>query len=225
MSICPEQDMHSVYLDGELPQKYALDYESHLTSCQQCRDDFLKLQAISNTLKDDAHSIQLSEQDMEDSFSRLQTKLHYQKTVKNIQPQNIKRFTWVVPTAAAAALAFALIVPLRTGNIASTPVISQERPISISASALTGDLSVAPSLNYQKATFFRDPIIAEEPLNHIQTVSLSSDEVIAPVDIFRPSFDTNQGVSIKMTLSNLNSIPVQGKTTGPIQMLITISGE
>ena len=38
MSTCPEQDMHSVYLDGELPQKYALDYESHLTSCQRCRE-------------------------------------------------------------------------------------------------------------------------------------------------------------------------------------------
>ena len=24
MSTCPEQDMHSVYLDGELPQKYVL---------------------------------------------------------------------------------------------------------------------------------------------------------------------------------------------------------
>lgn len=225
MSTCPEQDMHSVYLDGELPQKYALDYESHLTSCQRCRDDFLKLQALSTSLKEDARSIELSAQDMEDSFARLQTKLHYQNTVKNIQPQNIKRFTWVVPTVAAAALAFALILPLRTGGLSPVPTTSQERPISIAASALTGGLSVAPTVNYQQASFFREPIIVEEPLNHIQTVSWASDEVISPVDIFRPSFDTNQGVSIKMTLSNLDSIPLQGKTTVPIQMFITISGE
>ena len=45
MSTCPDYDMHSVYLDGELPQKYALDYETHLTSCQRCRDDFIKIQS------------------------------------------------------------------------------------------------------------------------------------------------------------------------------------
>ena len=96
MSTCPEHDMHSVYLDGELPQKYALEYESHMTTCQQCRDKYMKLQGISALLKEDAAQHQLSSQEMEDSFARLQTKLRYQKTVREIQPKNINRFTWVV---------------------------------------------------------------------------------------------------------------------------------
>lgn len=223
MSICPDYDMHSVYLDGELPQKYALDYESHLTSCQRCRDDFIKIQRLSAILKEEAKEGELSSQELEGSFTRLQTKLHYQKTIKDTQPQSMRKFTWVVPTVAAAALAFALVLPTNTPSPISTA--AKEQPISIAASALTGGLSVAPSVNYNTARFLQDSVIAEENFSNIQTVSLSRNEAISPMDFFRPSFDKPEDISIKMTLSNLSSIPVQGSTTVPIQMYITISGE
>ena len=223
MSTCPDYDMHSVYLDGELPQKYALDYETHLTSCQRCRDDFIKIQRLSTILKEEARESELSSQELEVSFARLQTKLHYQKTIKDTQPQNIKKFTWVVPAVVAAALAFALILPMGTHSPISAA--TKEQPISIAASALTGGLSVAPSVNYNTARFLQDSVIAEENFSNIQTVSLSRNETISPMDFFRPSFDKSEDISIKMTLSNLSSIPVQGSTTVPIQMYITISGE
>lgn len=223
MSTCPDYDMHSVYLDGELPQKYVLDYESHLTSCQRCRDDFIKIQKLSTILKEGAKEKELSSQELEDGFARLQTKLHYQKTIKDTQPQSIRKFTWVVPTVAAAALAFALILPMDTPSPISAT--TKEQPISIAASALTGGLSVAPSVNYNTARFLQDSVIAEENFNNIQAVSLSRNETISPMDFFRPSFDKPENISIKMTLSNLSSIPVQGSTTVPIQMYITISGE
>lgn len=226
MSTCPEHDMHSVYLDGELPQKYALEYESHMTTCQQCRDKYMKLQGISALLKEDADRHRLSSQEMEASFARLQTKLRYQRTVKEIQPKNINRFTWVVPTVAAAALAFALILPARHGVSSPAAATSSERPISISANALTGGLVSAPSVNHQRARFMSDSaIIMEEPISqHLKTVSFASDNAISTMDIFRPSFETEKNISVKMTLSDLNSIPVQGEISVPIQMFITISG-
>lgn len=226
MSTCPEHDMHSVYLDGELPQKYALEYESHMTTCQQCRDKYMKLQGISALLKEDADRHRLSSQEMEDSFARLQTKLRYQRTVKEIQPKNINRFTWVVPTVAAAALAFALILPARHGVSSPAATTSSERPISISANALTGGLVSAPSVNHQRSRFLSDSaIIMEEPISqHLKTVSFASDNAISTMDIFRPSFETEKNISVKMTLSDLNSIPVQGEISVPIQMFITISG-
>ncbi|MBO5124827.1 MAG: hypothetical protein J6C11_06840 [Spirochaetaceae bacterium] len=226
MSTCPEHDMHSVYLDGELPQKYALEYESHMTTCQQCRDKYMKLQGISALLKEDADRHRLSSQEMEDSFARLQTKLRYQKTVREIQPKNINRFTWVVPTVAAAALAFALILPARHGISSPAATTSSERPISISANALTGGLVSAPSVNHQRSRFLSDSaIIMEEPISqHLKTVSFASDNAISTMDIFRPSFETEKNISVKMTLSDLNSIPVQGEISVPIQMFITISG-
>ena len=68
-------------------------------------------------------------------------------------------------------------------------------------------------------------IIMEEPISqHLKTVSLASDNAISTMDIFRPSFETEKNISVKMTLSDLNSIPVQGEISVPIQMFITISG-
>lgn len=226
MSTCPEHDMHSVYLDGELPQKYALEYESHMTACQQCRDRYMKLQGISSLLREDADQHQLSSQEMEDNFARLQTKLRYQKTVREIQPKNINRFTWVVPTVAAAALAFALILPARNGVSSPTAATSSEHPISISAKALTGGLVSVPSVNHQRSRFMSDSaIIMEEPISqHLKTVSFASDNAISTMDIFRPNFEEEKNISVKMTLSDLNSIPVQGEISVPIQMFITISG-
>lgn len=225
MSTCPEQDMHSVYLDGELPQKYALDYESHLTGCQDCRDRYLKLQRLSSLLKEDATASQLSSDELEDSFSKLQTKLRYCRNTKQTQPADIRRFTWMVPAVAAAALAFALVLPARAPNLPGTATTSGN-PISISSSALTGTLSAAPSINTKASRFIREPaIIVEEPIErHIKSVSLSPDSVLSPMDIFRPAFEEKGNVSVRMTLSDLHSLPVKGEISVPIQMYITISG-
>lgn len=223
MSTCPEQDMHSVYLDGELPQKYALDYESHLTNCQKCRDEYAKLNKLSSLLKEDASSNELSSQELEDSFSRLQTKLRYQQHIRQSQPVNVHRFTWVIPSVAAAALAFALILPNKG---VSAPTQVTERPISISASALAGGLSVAPSVNTNQTRFIREPaIIVEEPIgHHIKSISLTPEEALSTMDIFRPSFSKDKKISLKMSLSDLESLPINGEISLPVQMYITISG-
>lgn len=222
MSTCPEHDMHSVYLDGELPQKYALDYESHLTGCQQCRDRYLRLQRLGSLLKEDAASTQLSSNELEDSFSELQTKLRYYRNTRQSQPAGTRKFAWMVPAVAAAALAFALVLPARAPSL---PGPASGSPISISSSALAGVLSAAPSINTNASRFIRErAIIVEEPIgHHIISVSLSSDGSLSPMDIFRPSFETEKNISVKMPLSDLTSIPAQGEISVPIQMYITIS--
>ncbi len=225
MSTCPEQDMHSVYLDGELPQKYALDYESHLTGCQDCRDRYLKLQRLGSLLKEDAAASQLSPNELEDSFSKLQTKLRYCRNTKKTEPADVRRFTWMVPAVAAAALAFALVLPARDPNRPGASPHSGS-PISISSSALTGVLSAAPSINTNAARFIKEPaIIVEEPIErHIKPASLSPDGVLSPMDIFRPAFEEKGNVSVRMSLSDLQSLPHKGEISVPIQMYITISG-
>ena len=36
MYSCPTDDIHSVYIDDELPQNYVLDYENHIKTCSKC---------------------------------------------------------------------------------------------------------------------------------------------------------------------------------------------
>ena len=36
MSTCPENDIHSLYLDNELPLSYREEYEAHIKSCPKC---------------------------------------------------------------------------------------------------------------------------------------------------------------------------------------------
>ena len=101
MSICPEKDIHSVYLDNELPPAYKGTYETHLATCSNCRERFLNMQHISNMLHKDADSIQLTDKELVESFARLQTKLKYSKVVHKTKFIDFQKNKWVLPAAAA----------------------------------------------------------------------------------------------------------------------------
>ena len=45
MSFCPSKDIHSVYLDGELPENYKAEYELHISHCEKCRKELEQLKA------------------------------------------------------------------------------------------------------------------------------------------------------------------------------------
>ncbi len=111
---CPENDIHSIYLDGELPQNFVKDYEAHLASCPKCAAKLEKLKAVHEAFKADARSIEVSDDFKAASFERLQSRMRFSKSVRTAEPsKNIVRLTSFVPLAAAAAAVFALLLPLR----------------------------------------------------------------------------------------------------------------
>ena len=57
MSICPENDIHSVYLDGELNSPYKEQYLEHLQSCPDCTEKLNKLKSVHEVLVKDSSSI------------------------------------------------------------------------------------------------------------------------------------------------------------------------
>ena len=57
MSFCPSKDIHSVYLDNELPEIYKAEYESHIALCPKCKAELERLRGLRAVLKADSDEI------------------------------------------------------------------------------------------------------------------------------------------------------------------------
>ncbi len=61
MSTCPENDIHSVYLDGELPEEFLQEYEAHVASCPECSKKLEALTRLKGFVHEDSASIVFSQ--------------------------------------------------------------------------------------------------------------------------------------------------------------------
>lgn len=112
MSTCPEKSIHSVYLDGELPQNYVTQYESHVASCQECQKIQNGLKKLRDFMQKDTVLPAFNQESLDSSFNRLQVKLSYHKITGQSRPSSNK-FTVLkyVTTGVAAAAVVAMILP------------------------------------------------------------------------------------------------------------------
>ncbi len=109
---CPENDIHSIYLDGELPENFVKDYEAHLASCDKCRAKLQKLKSLKGLFAADSRGIEPDAQFKAQSFERLQSRMRFSRAVKASEPRkNVVDMFRFVPLAAAAAI-FALVLPV-----------------------------------------------------------------------------------------------------------------
>ncbi len=120
MSTCPENDIHSVYLDGELPEEFLQEYEAHVASCPECSKKLEALTRLKGFVHEDSASIVFSQKDLDDSFARLQARMSY-NDFKKTESDNSVRFPvfrgiryFAAGIAAAAAIAF--VVPLKASK-------------------------------------------------------------------------------------------------------------
>ena len=56
MSTCPTKEIHSLYLDNELPQTHKEQYEAHIAACDKCRAEYEKLRAVRAVFEKDAQA-------------------------------------------------------------------------------------------------------------------------------------------------------------------------
>lgn len=140
MFTCPEDDIHSVYLDGELPEEFVAEYEAHVGSCPKCSAKLEKLTRISNLLGDDSDSIVFTEKELDDSFARLQAKMSYSRFKKSEKRSvfDFPKFKGVqffaAGVAAASIIAFAIpkqgeTVKSAQGNFAPVARSSVKNPV------------------------------------------------------------------------------------------------
>lgn len=132
MFTCPEDDIHSIYLDNELPPHFVAEYEAHIASCPKCKAKLEKFKKIHEELKADSDSINLSKEFLDQSFERLQSRMRYAKAVENSKPKaktllfpELKKY---IPAAVAAAAVFAVMLPFSISsrnNVSPAPQVAE----------------------------------------------------------------------------------------------------
>lgn len=113
MSTCPDKDLYSAYVDGELESPWKEKIEAHLASCEKCSvivDSYKKM-----SLKLSENSF--PELDLDGSFLKLYAKR--QDCLKRMEINKNKPTSWFyksnkipVPALAAAALFLFVLTPI-----------------------------------------------------------------------------------------------------------------
>ena len=85
MSFCPSKDIHSIYLDNELPAEIKVKYEAHLNSCEECQKQLSQMKAIKESFVSEKNEVVLDDAFLEESFARLQLKMKYSNNIKKIK--------------------------------------------------------------------------------------------------------------------------------------------
>lgn len=119
MSTSLDKDLHSVYIDGELPEDFVSRYEEELSHDEKAKTELEKMRSIHNLLHEDADSKTVDKNFADASFERLMTKMSYAKTVHAAEkPSYIVPFTKYAASFAAAAAAFVVaFIPVYNNGI------------------------------------------------------------------------------------------------------------
>lgn len=190
MSTCPELDLLSVYLDKELPRQYEQKLEEHLSSCSECKMHFEKYQKISTTLHQDASNISFTDNELDESFLRLKTKMNYKSVITPTGFQFSAFTKWAMPIVTVAAVFLAVILPIRAGKNSPTQVLSQ--PQVFSAINTSNQQTIPPMLQ-------ETGVSREASLYSTTPVSTTGARLTtATIDIFRPELSETIRISINL---------------------------
>ena len=232
MSFCPTKDIHSVYLDGELPEIYKAEYEQHIQNCEKCRKQLEQLKALRAMFKADSDSLNLDSNFMDESFQRLQIKMAYSRNVGKVPQKSPFKVISYVASGVAAAAVLALVLPLGLKSnkasteapaVAATPLIQSVS--SVSAVPVTA-VSNGTKANGNNVAFDSGRSVVVS--GNIQNVVLSSEKQrknsasfarnVSGVDVLRPDFQ-DEAISIKITVPGMGDFPVTTEINVPMELV------
>jgi len=223
MSFCPTKDIHSIYLDNEMPEIYKAEYESHVATCKKCQQELNKIKVLHTLLSSDADVVTPDSHYAEQSFERLQLKMRYSNSTKKSNIQNKFQIKYAVSAMAAAAI-FALIIPVRflNNNVQKTNAIatniSSAVPLANNVSfnggrsrVISGNIheSIIPSAYKGNASLVRN--VSNYP-NSVEK------QLIKDVDVFRPAFSEDKTISIRITIPGIGQVPVTAEVKLPVNV-------
>ena len=222
MSTYLENDLHSVYVDNELPPAYHKTYESLVASDERHAAALHKMQSLRDDFQQDSKTLDVDDAFLEASFARLQTKLRYHKHA--VAPQDerpvVHQFTrWGISFAAAAAVfALAITPALRTSDTVKDDAInaiksSKFTPIAQNDIAVDGNfnqetlsaIAVNGNSAVQGATMASTA--ASIPSVHQKSHRVNLNDSLTSIDVFRPaSAHADNGLSIRISISPMHDM-------------------
>jgi len=120
--MCPDPQLLSIYVDGELPSPWKEKLEAHLKGCPLCREKLENFKQLHSLFKKDttvkrtyvervvdepAEERTYTEEEMQEAQKRVWNKIEARKRLKSRVWR--RRFSIPLPVAAAAAVVLALI--------------------------------------------------------------------------------------------------------------------
>ncbi|MGI5066412.1 anti-sigma factor family protein [Treponema putidum] len=145
MSTCPDKDLYSVYVDGELESSWKEKIEEHLASCEKCKRVVDSYRTISLKLSENSSP----DLNIQGSFLKLYAKR--QDCLKRMEINRNKPTSWMyksnkipIPALAAAALFLFVLTPI--------VVLSTQKSLTPSESVAVSEFkSAAPTTENLKS--------------------------------------------------------------------------
>ncbi len=221
MSFCPSKDIHSVYLDGELPENYKAEYELHISHCEKCRKELEQLEAVSALFKADSDSLNLDQHFMDESFQRLQIKMAYSRNIGKVPQKSPFKVISYVASGVAAAAVLALLIPVglksnkasASGSVSTAPLIQSVS--SVSTVPITGNnVSFDSGRSVVVSGNIKDVVLSSEK----QRKNNSFGKKVNDVDVLRPDFQ-DEAINIKITVPGMGDFPMTTEINVPMELV------
>ena len=123
MSTSLEKELHSLYIDGEIPENFVSQYESLVSSDEKEKKALEKMRLIRSFFQEDSGEKTVSPLFAEESFARLQTKMRHAKNVglsSEREPLIAPLVKYASSFAAAAALFAVIFIPARYNSLSGS---------------------------------------------------------------------------------------------------------
>ena len=211
MSLCPTKDIHSVYLDNEMPLSYIKEYETHVQNCTKCSAELNRIKNLRALLKNDSQK-ELSKKELDKSFERLQIRMSYSRNTKKANNSFVNKklilpvVKYTVPAMAAAAV-FALVLPVGLKG----------RKIQAGVEPVVAVNPIAPNTVSFRQEGPRN-LSGNIPNTAVATGRAVSTNQTSNIDVFRPNFDNENTISIKITVPGMNAVPYTTEIGFPVDM-------
>jgi anti-sigma factor RsiW len=110
MYTCLDKETLQLYCDNELPAEQLHRHRRHVDGCEKCRLEVKRIRALGAAFGAASCRGELSAEELEASFARLQAHLHIRRVSETIRHR--RRAVWWAIPALAAALALAMLTPM-----------------------------------------------------------------------------------------------------------------